>query len=255
MLEAFVDKVGIARRRRPEGGAEPAVRPARALDDRGRPRLVHGARPALRRSGRRRSPARSTACAARSGRSPSTWSTRSAYRRRCCAHPISSARTWRAPDGRGPGLRRVARGPALGDLLRLDRRTSARAAAPSGGSACGSDLRLLYESASEIGRQPPGSRILDVPCGGGVALRGLRQGQGVRYVAVDIAQAMLDRTFAAARDRGVADQVQTADRGRGGTAVRRRRLRAGRLPDRPALLPRPGTPSRRCAGSSSTAGC
>ncbi len=73
----------------------------------------------------------------------------------------------------------------------------------------GSDLRLLYEAASEIGRQPAGSRILDVPCGGGVALRGLRQGQGVRYVAVDIAQAMLDRTLEAARDRGVADQVET----------------------------------------------
>jgi ubiquinone/menaquinone biosynthesis C-methylase UbiE len=70
-----------------------------------------------------------------------------------------------------------------------------------------SDLRRLYEAAEEIGRQPAGSRILDIPCGGGVALRGLRPGQGVEYVAADISQTMLDRTMAAARERGVADQV------------------------------------------------
>jgi SAM-dependent methyltransferase len=71
-----------------------------------------------------------------------------------------------------------------------------------------SDLRLLYKAADEIGRQPAGARILDVPCGGGVALRGLRPGQGVRYVAADIAQAMLDRTLNVAEERGVADQVE-----------------------------------------------
>jgi ubiquinone/menaquinone biosynthesis C-methylase UbiE len=72
----------------------------------------------------------------------------------------------------------------------------------------GSDLSRLYDAAAEIGRQPAGSVVLDVPCGGGVALRGLRPGQGVRYVAADIAQSMLDRTMAAARERGVADQVE-----------------------------------------------
>ena len=72
----------------------------------------------------------------------------------------------------------------------------------------GSDLHKLYDAAAEIGRQPAGSAVLDVPCGGGVALRGLRQGQGVRYVAADIAQTMLDRTTDAARERGVADQVE-----------------------------------------------
>jgi SAM-dependent methyltransferase len=72
----------------------------------------------------------------------------------------------------------------------------------------GSDLRRLYDAAAEIGRQPAGSAVLDIPCGGGVALRGLRPGQGVRYVAADIAQAMLDRTMAAARERGVAGQVE-----------------------------------------------
>jgi ubiquinone/menaquinone biosynthesis C-methylase UbiE len=72
----------------------------------------------------------------------------------------------------------------------------------------GSDLSRLYDAAAEIGRQPAGSVVLDVPCGGGVALRGLRPGQGVRYVAADIAQSMLDRTMTAARERGVADQVE-----------------------------------------------
>jgi SAM-dependent methyltransferase len=70
-----------------------------------------------------------------------------------------------------------------------------------------SDLRRLYSAAEEIAEQPAGSRILDVPCGGGVALRGLRPGQGVEYVAVDISQTMLDRTMDAARSREVADQV------------------------------------------------
>ncbi|GAA3656176.1 class I SAM-dependent methyltransferase [Nocardioides ginsengisoli] len=71
-----------------------------------------------------------------------------------------------------------------------------------------SDLRLLYKAADEIGRQPAGARILDIPCGGGVALRGLRPGQDVAYVAADIAQAMLDRTLRVAEERGVADQVE-----------------------------------------------
>ncbi len=72
----------------------------------------------------------------------------------------------------------------------------------------GSDLRRLYAAAAEIGRQPAGSSVLDVPCGGGVALRGLRPGQGVRYVAADISQAMLDRTMAVARRRQVSAQVE-----------------------------------------------
>jgi SAM-dependent methyltransferase len=80
----------------------------------------------------------------------------------------------------------------------------------------GSDLRRLYDAAAEIGRQPAGSAVLDIPCGGGVALRGLRPGQGVRYVAADIAQTMLDRTMANARARGVDAQVEPvlADVGR-----------------------------------------
>ena len=72
-----------------------------------------------------------------------------------------------------------------------------------------SDLRRLYDAAEEIGRQPAGARVLDVPCGGGVALRGLRPGQDVDYVAADISQRMLDRTARVAREHGVAEQVTT----------------------------------------------
>ena len=70
-----------------------------------------------------------------------------------------------------------------------------------------SDLRLLYRAAAEIGRQESGARILDVPCGGGVATRKLRPGQEVDYVAADISQRMIARTLALAEELGVADQV------------------------------------------------
>jgi ubiquinone/menaquinone biosynthesis C-methylase UbiE len=66
--------------------------------------------------------------------------------------------------------------------------------------AMGSDVRLLYAAAAEIGRLPDGATVLDVPCGGGVALRGLRQGQRLTYVAADISRAMLDRASGRARD-------------------------------------------------------
>jgi ubiquinone/menaquinone biosynthesis C-methylase UbiE len=71
----------------------------------------------------------------------------------------------------------------------------------------GSDLSLLYDAVAEIGSLPSGAVVLDVPCGGGVALRGLRRGQGVTYLAADISQAMLDKTVAAARRRGLGEQV------------------------------------------------
>jgi SAM-dependent methyltransferase len=83
-----------------------------------------------------------------------------------------------------------------------------QAGGPLWRAGIGSDLQKLYAAASEIGRQPAGSSVLDVPTGGGVALRGLRPGQGVRYVAADIAQTMLDRTMVGARARHVAAQVE-----------------------------------------------
>ncbi len=73
----------------------------------------------------------------------------------------------------------------------------------------GSDLALLHEAAAEIGTLPPGARVLDVPTGSGVALRGLRPGQGLDVVAVDVSATMLQRARAAASRLGVADQVTT----------------------------------------------
>lgn len=74
----------------------------------------------------------------------------------------------------------------------------------------GSDLSRLYAAAAEIATLPAGSRVLDVPCGGGVALRGVRKAQGIRYVAADISELMLQRTLDAAVERGVEDQVEPA---------------------------------------------
>ena len=65
----------------------------------------------------------------------------------------------------------------------------------------GSDLRLIDRAAAELGTLPAGSRVLDVPSGSGVALRGLRPLQGVRVVAADISPTMLGRTLATAARR------------------------------------------------------
>jgi ubiquinone/menaquinone biosynthesis C-methylase UbiE len=77
----------------------------------------------------------------------------------------------------------------------------------------GSDLGKLYAAADEIGRLPAGSAVLDIPCGGGVALRGVAPGQDVRYVAADISPAMLERTRRAAEQRGVDVELREADAG------------------------------------------
>jgi ubiquinone/menaquinone biosynthesis C-methylase UbiE len=74
----------------------------------------------------------------------------------------------------------------------------------------GSDLALLHHAAAEIGTLPAGSRVLDVPTGSGVALRGVRPGQGLAVVAADISATMLGRASATARRLGVADQVTPA---------------------------------------------
>ena len=69
-----------------------------------------------------------------------------------------------------------------------------------------------------IGDLPAGAAILDVPCGSGVALRGLRPGKDVRYVAADIAPAMLDRTRRGRGARCVRPGRRSAIGGRRGAA-------------------------------------
>jgi ubiquinone/menaquinone biosynthesis C-methylase UbiE len=71
----------------------------------------------------------------------------------------------------------------------------------------GTDITLLYAATRVIGELPAGARVLDVPAGSGVALRGLRPGGGVDLVAADISPRMLERCADAARSRCVADQV------------------------------------------------
>jgi ubiquinone/menaquinone biosynthesis C-methylase UbiE len=78
--------------------------------------------------------------------------------------------------------------------------------------AFGTDTRLLYEAIDAVGSLPDGSAVLDIPTGGGVALRGVRPGQRIRYVAADIAPEMLARTQRVADERGLDQvEVQSAD--------------------------------------------
>jgi SAM-dependent methyltransferase len=92
----------------------------------------------------------------------------------------------------------------------VERESLARVA---GFVAFGTDTGKLYEAIAAIGELPAGSSVLDIPTGGGVALRGIRPGQGIRYVAADISPDMLERARRVARERGVEDQVEfeTAD--------------------------------------------
>jgi ubiquinone/menaquinone biosynthesis C-methylase UbiE len=87
----------------------------------------------------------------------------------------------------------------------VERESLARVA---GRLALGTDTRLLYRAIGSIGDLPEGSAVLDIPTGGGVALRGLRPDQGIRYVAADISPEMLARARRVARERGVEDQVE-----------------------------------------------
>jgi ubiquinone/menaquinone biosynthesis C-methylase UbiE len=91
----------------------------------------------------------------------------------------------------------------------VERESLARVA---GWLAFGTDTSLLYSAIDAVGELPDGSAVLDIPTGGGVALRGLRPGQRIRYVAADIAPEMLARTEQVARERGLDQvEVQSAD--------------------------------------------
>ncbi len=89
----------------------------------------------------------------------------------------------------------------------------------------GADVAPMYRGFAELRRLPPGAAVLDVPCGGGVAFRGLppaargaRGGGagtgrksggggeagagGIRYVAADLSPMMLARARGQASRRG-----------------------------------------------------
>lgn len=65
------------------------------------------------------------------------------------------------------------------------------------------DSRLMYATFEETGRLPEGSAVLDMPCGGGVALRGVSRAAGLRYVGADLSSVMLGRARAEAARRRV----------------------------------------------------
>jgi len=74
----------------------------------------------------------------------------------------------------------------------------------------GTDTRDMFAAISALGELPDGSAVLDVPCGGGLAFRGLRPDQAIRYVAADISSYMLDRARERAREHGI-DWIEFAE--------------------------------------------
>jgi ubiquinone/menaquinone biosynthesis C-methylase UbiE len=72
----------------------------------------------------------------------------------------------------------------------------------------GADMRAMFADVQRLADAPAGTSVLDVPCGGGFAFRGLRPGQDVRYVAADISAYMLGQARAEALRRGVHDAIE-----------------------------------------------
>jgi ubiquinone/menaquinone biosynthesis C-methylase UbiE len=66
----------------------------------------------------------------------------------------------------------------------------------------------VFADIARLGDAAVGTSILDIPCGGGFAFRGLHRGQAVRYVAADISPYMLGRARREAHRRGVQDAIE-----------------------------------------------
>ena len=65
------------------------------------------------------------------------------------------------------------------------------------------DVRVFYAPMDELREPTAGMTILDVPCGGGVALRKLARDRGVRYLAVDYSARMHARARTLAAGLGL----------------------------------------------------
>jgi ubiquinone/menaquinone biosynthesis C-methylase UbiE len=72
----------------------------------------------------------------------------------------------------------------------------------------GADMRPMFADVARLAEAPIGASVLDIPCGGGFALRGLRPGQAVHYVAADISPYMLGQARREAARRGVQDAIE-----------------------------------------------
>jgi ubiquinone/menaquinone biosynthesis C-methylase UbiE len=75
----------------------------------------------------------------------------------------------------------------------------------------GADMRRMFADVARLADAPRGTSVLDIPCGGGFAFRGLRPGQAVRYVAADISPYMLEQAHAEARRLKVQDAIEFVD--------------------------------------------
>ncbi len=67
----------------------------------------------------------------------------------------------------------------------------------------GTDTSAFYRDIARLSELPAGTRVLDSPCGGGVAVRALRPDQELHYVAADLSPVMLRRAQAEADRRGI----------------------------------------------------
>lgn len=72
-----------------------------------------------------------------------------------------------------------------------------------GRAAWGGDSKRYYESMGAIAEVPDGGTIVDCPCGAGPALRAVRSGGAVRYVAADLSPSMIRRARKRAQRRGL----------------------------------------------------
>jgi ubiquinone/menaquinone biosynthesis C-methylase UbiE len=72
----------------------------------------------------------------------------------------------------------------------------------------GADMRRMSADVARLADTPAGTSVLDIPCGGGFAFRGLNPGQPVRYVAADISPHMLELARREANRREVHDAVE-----------------------------------------------
>ncbi|MFT4263924.1 MAG: class I SAM-dependent methyltransferase [Nocardioides sp.] len=75
----------------------------------------------------------------------------------------------------------------------------------------GTSFDGLYDAIDSLAHVPAGGTVLDVPCGSGIALRGVDPAAGLRYLACDISPAMLRRTRRAAERRGIAIETLEGD--------------------------------------------
>jgi SAM-dependent methyltransferase len=78
-----------------------------------------------------------------------------------------------------------------------------RVAAVLGRLIWGTDTAAFYHDIAQFSELPPGTSVLDIPCGGGVVFRGLRPERALDYEAADLSAVMLRRARAEADRRGI----------------------------------------------------